>query len=38
MKRYKSVVFLSIFIMSSPPSQIQSTPIENFLETVLRET
>jgi len=35
MKRYKSVEILSIFRMSSPPAQMQSSPIENFLATVL---
>ena len=35
LKHYKSVEFLSIFRMSSPPAQTQSPPIENFLATVL---
>jgi len=35
MKYYKSVEFLSIFRMSSPPAETQSPPIENFLVTVL---
>jgi len=36
MKHYKSVKFLSIFRMSSPPTQAQSPPpIENVIVTVL---
>jgi len=35
MKHYKSVEFLSIFRMSSPPAQTQSPKTENFLATVL---
>ena len=35
LKHYKSVEFLSIFRMSSPPAQTQSPPIENFLATVV---
>jgi len=35
MKHYKSVGCLSTFIVSSPPAQTQSPPIENFLVTVL---
>ena len=34
-KHYETVKFLSIFTMSSPPTQTQSPPIENFLATVL---
>jgi len=35
MKNYKSVEFLSIFRVSSPPAEMQSLPIENLLATVL---
>jgi len=35
MKHYKSVEFLSIFRMSNPRTQTQSSLIENFLATVL---
>jgi len=35
MKHYKSVEFHQIFRMSSPPAQIQSSRIEDFLLTVL---
>jgi len=38
MKHYKSVEFLSIFEVSSPPAQTQSPPIENFLATVVVDT
>ena len=37
MKHYKSVEFLSIFRMSSPPHRNAKPPIENFLATVLGE-
>jgi len=35
MKPYKSVKFLLILWVSSPPAEMQSPPIENFLATVL---
>jgi len=35
MKHLKSVQFLSNFRMSSPPTQTQSAPIEDFLATVV---
>jgi len=35
MKHYELVDFLSIFRISSPPAQTQSSPIENFPVTVL---
>jgi len=38
MKHYKSIEFSSIFRMSSPPAQTQSSPIENFLATVLGDS
>jgi len=35
MKHYKSVEFLSIFRMLSPPHKRKAPPIDNFLATVL---
>jgi len=38
MKHYKSVEFLSIFRVSSPPAETQNPPIKNFLASVLLRT